>query len=106
MRPDQVVRLQEVAEKLADLFIDEADPDSWPEADRTERYKHKRDAAETAQLLARAQALLEGPGPGIKPGDPDGVAANERRVSDAEKRAAAAVERALSRAKAGAKASK
>lgn len=96
MRPDQIARLREVEEKLADLFIDEADPDGWPEEGK-ERYQAKRAAAETAHLLARTQALQDGPAPDDKEKDADRI--NERRIDDAAKRAEEAVQRALKRAK-------
>lgn len=32
MRPDQLVRLAELSEKLADVVLEEADPAEWPGA--------------------------------------------------------------------------
>ena len=94
MRHDQIERLKDVAERLADVFIDEADPSFWPE-DRTERYKIKRDAAETAMLLSRTQALMECPvigetGSGEK-------SPEDKRVETAAKRAEEAVKKAMER---------
>lgn len=99
MRPDQIARLKDIEERLADLFIEEADPDGWPE-DKTERYKCKRAAAETAHLLAKTQALQTAPEPDDKKKDADRI--NERRVNEAAAAAQAAVREALKRAKQGA----
>lgn len=96
MRPDQIARLKDIEERLADLFIDEADPDGWPE-EPTERYKRKRAAAETAHLLAKTQTLQAGPDPDKDPERADRV--NEQRVTQAAAAAQAAVQRALKRAK-------
>ncbi|MGL4650818.1 MAG: hypothetical protein ACRC1H_15530 [Caldilineaceae bacterium] len=94
MRPDQWQKLRQLEEKLADVFIDEANPDTWPK-ERIDRYKAKRDAAETAMLLARAQSLMQ---PGGESPDP---ARAEKQASDviakAQERASAAVEQALKR---------
>jgi hypothetical protein len=92
MRPDQIARLKDIEERLADLFIDEADPDGWPE-DKTERYKAKRAATETAHLLVKTQALQVAPEPTDKQQDADRI--NERRLQEAAAKAQAAVERAM-----------
>lgn len=99
MRPDQIERLKDIEERLADLFIDEADPDGWPE-DKTARYKAKRAATETAHLLVKTQALQVAPDPTEKQKDADRI--NERRVQEAAQSAQQAVERALKKAKQGA----
>lgn len=94
MRQDQWQRLRELEERLADVFIDEADPDGWPK-ERIERYKCKRDAAETAMLLARAQALMA---PGGQSPDPERAEKQARDViSKAQARASEAVQKALDR---------
>lgn len=69
MRPDQFDRLQQLEERLTDVFISEADPDAWPGAgrpsaklsaqERKGRYLYKRAASETAMLLVRTQALID-----------------------------------------------
>lgn len=97
MRPDQRVRLQDIEERLADVFIEEADPDFWPE-ERVERYKVKRDATETASLLARTQSLMAAI-PGGDRHDPNDQKEADALIAKAERRAAVAVERALERAK-------
>jgi hypothetical protein len=99
MRPDQIARLKDIEERLADLFIDEADPDGWPE-DTTERYKRKRAATETAHLLVKTQALQVAPEPDKDPARIDRV--NEQRMQAAAAAAEAAVTKALKKAKQGA----
>ena len=69
MRPDQVKRLSDLAEKLADVVLVEADPDEWPGASmspkehdqqiRGDRYWCKKNAAATFSLLVRAQELAD-----------------------------------------------
>lgn len=94
MRPDQWQRLRDLEERLADVFIEEADPESWPE-ERIDRYKCKRDAAETAMLLARTQSLMA---PGGESPDPERAEKQAQDViTKAQKRASEAVQKALER---------
>lgn len=68
MRPDQIQRLSDLSEKLADVVLEEADPDTWPGAgipladmtteDRGNRYWSKKNAAATFALLERTASLL------------------------------------------------
>ena len=68
MRPEQLQRLQELSEKLADVVLEEADPAEWPgagvpladmtTADRGNRYWCKKNAAATFSLLERTASLL------------------------------------------------
>ncbi len=68
MRPDQLVRLAELSEKLADVVLEEADPAEWPGAnmplaslsqqERGDRYWCKKNAAATFALLERTASLL------------------------------------------------
>lgn len=68
MRPDQLQRLQELSEKLADVVLEEADPETWPGAgvpiadmtheQRGSRYWSKKNAAATFALLERTSSLL------------------------------------------------
>lgn len=113
MRQDQYERLQQIEEKLADVFIAEADPAAWPlpgtpsanlsAEDRKQRYQFKRAAAETAQLLVRTQnliAAIQGGGlvppwmekPPETPEQPSAeevaISALEREVVDSEHQAA------------------
>jgi cell division septum initiation protein DivIVA len=109
MREDQRQRLKELQEKLADVFLDEADPDSWPGLglpsaqlsadDRKERYLYKRAACETAMLLTRAQALAgeDAMGGEAKDERQSGI---ESDIGRMEKQAAKMLEAAMMRAKA------
>jgi hypothetical protein len=58
MRPDQIVRLQELQDKLVDIYLDEADPGSWPE-NRGDRVWHKKDANLTITHVIRIKTLLD-----------------------------------------------
>jgi len=68
MRADQITRLAELSEKLADVVLEEADPDMWPGAGqplaevdqqtRGDRYWCKKNAAATFALLERTSSLL------------------------------------------------
>ena len=69
MRPDQIERLKDLQEKLADVVLEEADPDKWPGAgqpmasisqqERGDRYWCKKNAAATFALLERTTATLD-----------------------------------------------
>lgn len=108
MRPDQLASLREIEERLADAFIDEADPKAWPnygtpsadldKEERAQRYQYKRAACETAQLLTRTQAIITGPRAG-DPDDPYSSKEASNLINDAERRASKAVHEALERAK-------
>lgn len=68
VRPDQLQRLQELQEKLAEVVLEEADPDEWPGAgkpladltqqERGDRYWSKKNAAATFALLERTTSTL------------------------------------------------
>jgi hypothetical protein len=68
MRPDQITRLRELQEKLAEVVLEEADPDNWSGADtpmdqlsrdeRGNRYWEKKNAAATFALLERTTSTL------------------------------------------------
>ena len=68
MRQDQIQRLAELSEKLADVVLEEADPAEWPGAgvplasmtkeERGDRYWCKKNAAATFALLERTSSLL------------------------------------------------
>lgn len=96
MTPDQYRRLAIVEEKIADLFINEADPDVWP-AEGSDRYRAKRSAMETAQLLARTQAIQER-FEGQETHDPEWLEKHfEKRIHSAEHAAEKAVAAAMKR---------
>lgn len=69
MRKDQIHRLYDLSERIADVFIEEADPDTWngagqPLADmskeeRGDRLWDKKNAIQTGALLARVLDLRE-----------------------------------------------
>lgn len=111
MREDHRQRLQSLTERLADRFIDEADPDNWTAAEtlprdmtqqeRGDAYWCRKNAMATGGVLRFALDLMAKAGvPGGGGGDnPD--ADMERQITEAEKRAKAAVTRALQRAKDG-----
>lgn len=68
MRQDQYLRLQELAEKLTDAFIKEADPEKWPGAGielanmdqqtRGNLYWSKKNAAATLSVIMKTTSLL------------------------------------------------
>ncbi|MDN7497921.1 hypothetical protein QZM89_22220 [Burkholderia gladioli] len=68
MRQDQYERLQALSEKLTDVFLGEADPDTWPgagiqlatmdKATRGDRYWSKKNAAGTVMLIGRVHTLI------------------------------------------------
>lgn len=68
MRQDQFERLQELTEKLTDVFLDEATPDKWPGAGveptswdqqtRGDRYWMKKNAAATLTVIMKTNSLV------------------------------------------------
>ena len=112
MRPDQLDRLEDMAEQLADAFLLEADPQSWAGAGaspedwtaqiRGDRVWMKKNAIATGGVLAHTLNLIKhhrerqagamGPYVGDQPDELD------RKIADAERRAKEATERALKRA--------
>jgi hypothetical protein len=110
MRPDQLTRLQELSERLADAFILEADPTEWPgdgqspadltQEDRGNRYWCKKNAMATGAVLRYVLDVT------AKHTDPDNKGAVkdeddlDAQIKAAEKKAKAAVNKALARAKA------
>lgn len=68
MNADQIRRLGILTEKLADVVLEEADPDNWSgkgvpianmdQKSRGDRYWCKKNAAASMSLLDRAQSLL------------------------------------------------
>lgn len=69
MRRDQIERLQDLAEKIGDVFLEEADPNEWSGAGeplagmdantRGDRYWCKKNAIQTGSLLARVLDLRD-----------------------------------------------
>jgi hypothetical protein len=111
MRPDQAQRIAALGEKLADVVIQEADPDNWPgdgkmpvdltQQERGDRYWAKRNAAASMMLLQRTVELS---------GDGDGAFDRhseedlQEKITKAEKDATKLLKEALDKAKKPAKA--
>ena len=112
MRPDQIERLKDLTERLADVFLLEADPAEWPgsgvapadlsQQERGDRFWSKKNAMATGGVLnftlntikqAGVNANAEGDLVGEREADLD------RQISDAEKRAEQAMAQVLKRAK-------
>jgi hypothetical protein len=107
MRDDQLKRMADLSEKLADVVLEEADPDLWPGAgtpladmsqqDRGNRYWSKKNAAATFALLARAEEVVDR----IK--NPEREAYHgedlDRQIHDAEKRAEALLKKVSAKTK-------
>ncbi len=104
MRQDQYERLMKLEEKLMDVFLTEADPDSWPGKDvpiasmdaqtRGDRYWSKKNAAASGVLIHRVSGLIGGTqGHGTTPaaGEGEEAAAQsqlDQEIASAEKEAA------------------
>lgn len=68
MRQDQYERLQALTEKLTDVFLDEANPDTWPgkglsagemdQQTRGDRYWVKKNAAATLTVIMKTTSLI------------------------------------------------
>lgn len=108
MRPDQIQRLNDLQEKLADVVLDEADPDMWPGAgiaaadmtqqERGDRYWCKKNAAATFALLERTRSVLDyKPALNQTPGEVE--ADIGRQIAQREKEAAKLLDAALGRAR-------
>lgn len=109
MRPDQIQRLHELTEKLADVVLEEADPAEWPGAgvplaaltqeERGNRYWCKKNAAATFSLLERSQSLLsdvQDPHRNRTPGEESDL---DKQIADKERQAAKVLEKAMAKAK-------
>lgn len=67
MRPDQYIKLNALSEQLADVFMEEANPDKWPGAGqeleemdkqtRGDRYWSKKNAVATLTLIGKVEAI-------------------------------------------------
>lgn len=111
MRPDQIQRLNDLSERLADKFLVEADPDEWPGAnqapseitqqERGDAYWCKKNAMATGGVLRYTLDLVKSHSGEVKE-DEDAVAQEsdlDKKIKEAERRAAQAVERVLNKAK-------
>ncbi|WLE60281.1 hypothetical protein [Burkholderia plantarii] len=98
MRQDQYERLQALSEKLTDVFLGEADPDTWPgaglplatmdKATRGDRYWSKKNAAGTVMLIGRVHTLIGQIQLGSNVGDGAAAVASAEDELDAEVAAA------------------
>ncbi|TXI89642.1 MAG: hypothetical protein E6Q40_02015 [Cupriavidus sp.] len=114
MREDQKLRLQDLAERLADVFISEADPDNWSgsgklpnemtKQERGDRHWDRKGAMGTGGVLKYTLDLIAG-GKAGRINDADEQAARDAdldaRISNAEKRARQAAARVLDKAAKG-----
>ena len=108
MRPDQIQRLRDLTESLADTFLLEADPAEWPgdgmapanisQEERGNRYWCKKNAMATGGVLRYTLDLLD-QSPDTQDGQERVTADMDRKIADAERRASAAVDRVLNKAK-------
>lgn len=113
MRDDQIQRLRDLSEKLADTFLLEADPGEWPgdgksasdltAQERGDRYWSKKNAMATGGVLRYTLDLAaKAQQPQAMPGTAEAAAQDadiDRQIREAEKRAAAAVSRVIGKAK-------
>lgn len=114
MRPDQLQKLQALSERLADVFITEADPDHWTgdgklpadlsREERGDRLWDRKGAMATGGVLRYTLDLI---GHHAPRGDGDKYPEEAAREADldgkirrAEKEAAAALDRVLTKAQA------
>lgn len=106
MRPDQLSRLRDLSEALADRFILEADPAEWPggnkvpidmtQQERGDQHWCKKLALGTASVLRYTLDLQVPERSGRPPEEIDDSL--DRKINDAEQRARVAVKRALDNA--------
>lgn len=69
MRKDQIERLDDLSQRIGEVFLTEADPDNWngsgiqlrdmDEKTRGNRYWDKKNAIQTGSLLARVLDLTD-----------------------------------------------
>lgn len=108
MRPDQVAKLRDLSEKLADVFIVEADPENWTAGgklpcdltreERGDRTWDRKGAMGTGGVLKTALDLLARHSVAGEPPEDQVDDELERMIREAEKSSAAALARVMSRA--------
>ncbi|MGQ7937360.1 hypothetical protein [Paraburkholderia sp. D1E] len=96
MRQDQLERLQQLQEKLVDVYLDEADPENWPgvgtmgaqltKQERGDRYWEKKNAVATVMLVHETNKLIANDKPALGR-DPYTDGELDRQIQGAEKRA-------------------
>lgn len=109
MRPDQLQRLQDLSEKLADVVLEEADPAEWPGAnmplaslsqqERGDRYWCKKNAAATFALLERTTSLLTD-AKDLRNNRPEDDADMEKQIAAKEREASKLLDKVMKGAKA------
>jgi len=118
MRQDQYEKLQQLTEKLTDVFLQEADPDKWPGAalesgtmdqqTRGDRYWCKKNAAATLTVIMKTSNLVSAIQLRSAGGEQGGAAVPEAEaehdtldaeVAAAEKEAMKLMNQAVKRAK-------
>lgn len=113
MRPDQLEKLRQLSERMADRFILDADPANWTgsglltrdmtQQERGDAYWCRKAAMATGGVLRYTLDLIKQQDGGALFGTPDDEAAREadldRKITDAEKRAAQALARVMDKAK-------
>lgn len=96
MRADQLLKMRELQESIADVFFLEADPKNWPDMQtrdsRGDRYWHKKNASASLALVGRIENLLalrDGRVPGGPNTEQESTdeASLDREISAAEKEA-------------------
>jgi len=112
MRQDQLSRLEELAERLADTFLVEADPENWSgggklpqdmsKTERGDRHWDRKGAMGTGGVLRYTLDLISS-GKTNQTGDQEVQTERDadldHKIREAEKRAAKAVNRVLDKAK-------
>ncbi|EBD0348272.1 hypothetical protein GJL80_01645 [Salmonella enterica] len=107
MHADYKTRLAVLSDKLTDVVLEEADPYNWPGAgkkpseltkdERGDRYWDKKNAAASLTLLIKVHSLIgmqtRGGTPSDNPDTNDEEFELGQRVNNAEREAAAIIER-------------
>jgi len=111
MRPDQIQRLKDLSESLADVFIVEADPTNWSgdgrlprdmsQEERGNRHWDRKGALGTGAVLSHTLNVIKHyedrkPAAGAEEGTEGDL---DKAIGDAERRAQAALDRVMNKAK-------
>ena len=111
MRPDQIQRIKELTERLADRFLVEADPAEWPgdgkppgdltQQERGDAYWAKKNAMATGGVLRYTIDLVVKHQADDPRADEATMNADlDRQIKEAERRSRQLVDEAVARAKA------
>lgn len=108
MRPDQIERLKDLSEKLAEVVLEEADPETWPgvgipladmtNEQRGNRYWAKKNAAASFSLLERTTSLLTD-AQDLRNNRKEDDSDMEKQIAAREKEAAKLLNKVMSKAK-------